>query len=108
MAKKQENEFENEDTLTIYLDNDEKLECYVVNIFEAGGQEYIALLPKAGQEYDEGLVYIYRIDGEDENGDPILQNITSDEEWEIASEKFDELLDSMEYDEIVDGMESDA
>ena len=32
-------------TVTLTLDNDEELECAVLSIFEAEGQEYIALLP---------------------------------------------------------------
>ena len=37
----------------------------------------------------------------DAAGQPKLENIESDEEYEIASDAFDELLDSMEYDELV-------
>ena len=34
-------------------------------------------------------------------GSPQLENIDDDEEYEAASEAFDEMLDSMEYDELV-------
>ena len=37
----------------------------------------------------------------DASGSPQLENIESDEEYEAASDAFDELLDSMEYDELV-------
>lgn len=45
--------------------------------------------------------YICNRYSKDTNGQPKLENIESDEEYEIASDAFDELLDSMEYDELV-------
>ena len=87
-------------TVTLTLDDDTTVECAIVGIFEGGKKEYIALLPldENGQNED-GEVYIYRYTTT-ENG-PLLENIESDEEYEIASDAFDELLDSMEYDELV-------
>ena len=41
------------------------------------------------------------------DGTPILDNIESDEEYEIVSDAFDELLDSQEYDELVSEDELD-
>lgn len=35
------------------------------------------------------------------NGTPDLENIESDEEYEIVADAFDELLDAEEYDELV-------
>lgn len=77
------------------------MECAIVGIFDAGSKEYIALLPldENGQNED-GEVYLYRYTV-DASGQPKLDNIESDEEYEIASDAFDELLDSMEYDELV-------
>ena len=42
-------------------------------------------------------VYIYRY-SEDEDGNPSLDNIDSDEEYEVVSDRFDELLDEAEFD----------
>ena len=86
-------------TLTTY-DDDSELECIVLNIFKGGDREYIALLPTEGIEAEEGTVYLYRYE-EDEQGNPNLTNIESDEEYEIASDAFDEMLDDEEYDELV-------
>ena len=72
----------------------------VLTIFEAGEKEYIALLPLDGREAEDGEVYLYRY-VEDINGNPDLENIDSDEEYEIVADAFDELLDSAEYDELV-------
>ena len=45
--------------------------------------------------------YLYRYF--EENGNPQLANIEDDEEYEIASDAFDEMLDNAEFDELVDG-----
>lgn len=87
-------------TITLTLDNDETIECSILTVFEAAGNDYIALLPLNEQGVNEdGEVFIYRF--HEENGIPVLENIESDEEYEAASEGFDEWLDSMEYDELV-------
>ena len=77
-------------TVTLTLDDDSTVECAIVGIFDAGDK---------GQNED-GEVYLYRYT-KDAAGNPILDNIETDEEYEIASDAFDELLDSMEYDELV-------
>ena len=97
---KHDDEFEGRDTVTLTLDDDSELECIVLNIFKGGDREYIALLPTEGIEAEEGTVYLYRYE-EDEQGNPNLTNIESDEEYEIASDAFDEMLDDEEYDELV-------
>ena len=97
----EEDVYENQDTMTLILDNGAELECAVVTTLEAGGKDYIALLPLEGVEAEEGDVFLYRFHV-DENGDPELENIESDEEYEIVSDAFDEWLDTQEYDELVD------
>lgn len=88
-------------TVTLTLDDNSTVECMIVGIFDAGEKEYIALLPldENGQNSD-GEVYLYRYTVSAQ-GTPELENIETDEEYEIASEAFDELLDSMEFDELV-------
>ena len=36
---------------------------------------------------------------EDEDGNPSLENIQDDEEYEAVEERFDELLDEVQFDE---------
>ena len=86
-------------TVTLTLDDGSQLECVILTIFEAGGRDYIALLPMEGEDADEGEVYLYRYTEID--GNPDLQNIEDDEEYEIVADAFDELLDEQEYDELV-------
>ena len=93
-------ENDEEMTVTLTLDDGTELECVVLTIFEAGEKEYIALLPLDGREAEDREVYLYRY-VEDINGNPDLENIDSDEEYEIVADAFDELLDSAEYDELV-------
>ena len=93
-------ENDEEMTVTLTLDDGTELECVVLTIFEAGEKEHIALLPLDGREAEDGEVYLYRY-VEDINGNPDLENIDSDEEYEIVADAFDELLDSAEYDELV-------
>ena len=99
MVNRENNSPEEEMTVTLTLDDDRELECIVLTIFEAGGRDYIALLPTEGEESDEGEVYLYRYSEID--GEPQLDNIEDDEEYEIAADAFDEFLDEQEYDEIV-------
>lgn len=96
----QEIQGDEEMTVTLTLDDGTELECVVLTIFEAGGRDYIALLPLDGREADDGEVYLYRYT-EDAEGNPDLENIESDEEYEIVADAFDELLDEEEYDELV-------
>lgn len=97
---KQNGENTEEMTVTLTLDDGSELECVVLTIFEADGRDYIALLPLDGKEAEDGEVYLYRY-LEDEEGNPDLENIESDEEYEIVADAFDELLDTEEYDELV-------
>ena len=93
-------ENEEEMTVTLTLDDGRELECVVLTIFPAGETEYIALLPMDDEDSEEGEVYLYRYT-EDENGEPNLENIEDDDEYEIVADAFDELLDEQEYDELV-------
>ena len=87
-------------TVTLTLEDGTDLECVVLTIFEADGKDYIALLPLDGNEYEDGEVFLYRYK-ENADGTPELDNILSDEEYEIVADAFDELLDDAEFDEIV-------
>ena len=89
-----------DDTVTLTLDDDTEVECAIVSIFPAGDRQYIALFPLGGEEEANGEVYLY-IYVEDENGEPGLENIEDDDEYETAADAFDELEDAAEYDEIV-------
>lgn len=93
---------EEEMTVTLTLDDGSTVECVVLTIIEANnGNDYIALLPIEGPEAESGEVFLYRYT-EDAEGNPNLENIEDDEEFEIVSDAFDEFLDEQEFDELVE------
>ncbi|HIT90828.1 MAG TPA: DUF1292 domain-containing protein [Candidatus Merdenecus merdavium] len=97
-----EHDHEGEASVTLTLDDGTVLECAVLTIFPAGDKEYIALLPLNDEgENEDGEVFLYRFK-ENSDGEPELENIDDDDEYEIVADAFDELLDSSEYDEIVE------
>lgn len=97
----QNNNLSEEEDIRVTLDMDDgtQVECEILTIFDVNDQDYIALLPldEDGEENEEGTVYIYRY-FEDEDGNPSIENIASDEEFEAVEERFDEFLDEAEFD----------
>ena len=89
-------------TVTLTLDNDEVIECAVLTIYSVDDKEYIALLPLDEEgDNEEGDVYIYRY-VETEDGEPTLENIEDDDEYEAAADAFDEWLDEQEFEDMVE------
>ena len=68
-------------TVTLYLDNDETIECQILCILDVNEQQYIALLPPDEEGGEESPVYIYRYT-QDADG---------------VCDAYDEWLDTMEY-----------
>ena len=89
--------------VTLNMDDGTDVECRILTIFDVGTQDYIALLPldADGNDNEDGEVFIYRY-AEDADGNPSLDNIEYDEEYEAVSDRFDELLDEELYDEMED------
>ncbi|SDB19309.1 DUF1292 domain-containing protein [Eubacterium oxidoreducens] len=92
--------------ITLTLDDDTELETRILTIFEVEledgtSQDYIVVIPVDENEQDneDGEVLIYRY-FEDEDGNPTLDNIQDDEEFEIVSDAFDELLDNEAFDQM--------
>lgn len=97
------NEFDddpNDFRVTLDLD-DGTIECAILTILEVDDQDYIVLVPvdENDEPIEEGEVFIYRY-FEDENGEPSLDNIDNDEEFERVSECFDEFLDEQEFNDL--------
>ena len=85
-----------EDTISIILDDGKEVECDILAIFPVKEQFYVALMPQEPIEgYEEGEYFLYRYTSDGENVD--LSDIESDEEWEMAEDKFEELLDEEEF-----------
>ena len=83
-------------TITLTMEDDTEVECAILTIFPVGGNQYIALLPlNENGENEDGEVFLYRY--KDENGNPSLENIEDDDEYDLAAEGFDNWLDTQEF-----------
>ena len=97
---------EEEAVVTLELDDGTTIECAVLTIFPVGENDYIALLPLDGEAAEEGEIFLYKYI-ETEDGEPSLDNILDDDEYDAVSDAFDELLDSQEYDELISENEAE-
>ena len=87
--------------VTLTMD-DEEIECIVLNTFEVADKTYVSLLPldaddEDGDE-DETEVYLFRL-STTESGEPDLQLIENEAEYELVEDAFDEWLDTQEFEE---------
>ena len=90
------------DDIRVSLELDDgEVECKILFIFEIKDQDYIALIPldEKGNENEDGEVFLYRY-FEDDQCLPSIENIESEEEYELAADRFDEILDENMYDEM--------
>ena len=101
MGQPKDSEFKDRDTMTLDL-----LECIVLNVFPVNNREYIALLPMndEGHVEEDAQIFLYRFEelGDDEVN---LETIEDDDEFELVSDYFDEMLDEQEFNELFNGAE---
>ena len=106
MGQPKDSEFKDRDTMTLDLDDGGKLECIVLNVFLVNNREYIALLPMndEGHVEEDAQIFLYRFEelGDDEVN---LETIEDDDEFELVSDYFDEMLDEHEFNELFNGAE---
>ncbi|HOO79755.1 MAG TPA: DUF1292 domain-containing protein [Lachnospiraceae bacterium] len=110
MMDKKKNESEDEEIYVEIELDDKTVTCSIVTIFSVGEKDYIALLPlDENKENHDGNVWIYGYveDGDDEDTEPDLIYIKDDDEYEAASDAFEEYLDSQDFDELIDEDDSD-
>ncbi len=81
--------------LTVDLEDGSTETFQIIKIFEVDKQDYIAVVPTNGANE----VYFYR-HFEDEEGNPSIDNIDSDDEFEAVIDMFDQLLDDEEFDKM--------
>lgn len=103
-------EFENEDMIVeeetpvihLELEDGTEQDCAVIALFSAeelDNQEYIALISVEELESDEeeGALLLYRYNEDPEDSDSFsLDNIETDEEYEIITSILDDILDDEE------------
>lgn len=96
MNKENDNTILTEDTISLILEDNSELECDILAIFPVKDQFYVALMPQEPVEgYESGEYFLYRYESDGEHVE--ISEIESDEEWEIAEDKFEELLDEDEF-----------
>lgn len=99
MSEQNMNTDEEQITVTLTMEDDEEIDCAVLTTYPANGREYIALLPlNEDGESEDGDVYLYRY--EEVDGEPTLDNIEDDDEYDIAADAFDEWMDEQEFEEL--------
>lgn len=101
MGQPDDSLYHSQDTMTLDLDDGSKVECIVVNVFTVNNRQYVALLPmdEDGSVDDDAQVWLYRF-VELGEGDVQLDQIEDDEEYDLVSDYFDELLDAEEFDSL--------
>ncbi len=84
---------EDEDEIITLTDDDGKEhEFVVVDVIEVSNKEYAILLPIDADEEEEAEAVILRLE-KDADGDDVLTDIESEEEWEQVAQAYEELLD---------------
>ena len=90
---------EDEVILTLELEDGTEEDCVVLSVFPMDGRQYIALTPADQLDSEDGEIYLYRY-CEDAEGNPVLDDIEDDEEFDAVCDRFDEVCDEEDFDEI--------
>jgi len=77
--------------ITLEFDDDTRMDCEILGIFDYDGKDYIALIPD--DESDDVYIYGYEED-EDENFE--LIDITDDELFKKVAKEFEDIMKSQE------------
>ena len=95
MGQPKDSEFKDRDTMTLDLDDGGKLECIVLNVFPVNNKGHVE---------EDAQIFLYRFEelGDDEVN---LETIEDDDEFELVSDYFDEMLDEQEFNELFNGAE---
>ena len=84
--------------------NDVNKRCFCQPIFlflSGDSRQYIALLPvNADEDSEDGQIYLYRLIDNGEGEEPGLENIVDDDEFERASEAFNDWMESQDFGDI--------
>lgn len=96
-----------DDIMTVEFDDGSVVDCMILFIFPVDGKQYIALRPEEFEgDEDDWPIYFYRY-SEDDDENPVLGVIETDEELDAVLDRFDELLDEVDFDELVEAEEED-
>lgn len=95
------NTLDDDDVVSFPLEDGSEVDCPIIAIFPYDEKRYIMLqAPKAFDDVEKGDYLLFGYD-EDENGDPFLVDIESEEEYDAAYDAFEELIDEEAYNELM-------
>lgn len=105
MTDNNENNYDDEMTVELELDDGQIVNCAIITILTVDNKDYIALLPlDENGNNEDGEVWFYQYE-EDENNpeaEPKLTYIEDEEEYDNVADAFDEYLDNVEFDELIE------
>ena len=105
MTDNNENNYDDEMTVELELDDGQIVNCAIITILTVDKKDYIALLPlDENGNNEDGEVWFYQYE-EDENNpeaEPKLTYIEDEEEYDNVADAFDEYLDNVEFDELIE------
>ena len=86
--------------VTLEMDDGSELDCEILTIFDIENQDYIVLLPvdENGEPLREDEVIIYRYYEDPTTGEPYLDNISDDDEYERVGKRLDEIQNESSID----------
>ncbi len=97
-----DNENEELDQVTLFLEDGSEMLCDVIAYFPFDGKKYVAMLPVDDPDSDF-LIYGY-----EEKGDDIeLIDIEDDDEFDAVTEEFSQLLDEQEFADVFEDEDSE-
>ncbi len=105
MTDNNENNYDDEMTVELELDDGQIVNCAIITILTVDKKDYIALLPlDENGNNEDGEVWFYQYE-EDENNpeaEPKLTYIEDEQEYDNVADAFDEYLDNVEFDELIE------
>ncbi len=88
----------NEDLITLIDEEGVEHQFEVETLLEVSDEKYAVLIPMDEEYTDTNEAIIMRF-GVDEQGEEILIDVDSDEEWDRVADAYDEYVNSLEQDE---------
>ncbi|MCL1816577.1 MAG: DUF1292 domain-containing protein [Clostridiales bacterium] len=89
------------DFVTLVDEEGKEHEFEVENILDVDGNKYAVLIPMDEEYADSNEAVIMRF-GMDEDGEEVLFDIESDEEWDKVANVYDEIVDEFDNDDYDD------
>lgn len=88
-------------TVDLELEDGTTATCEIITVLEVDGKDYVALLPDGQPDNEDSEVWFYELieDPNDENAEPELKYIDSDDVYDAVIDKFEEYLDELEFED---------